>query len=122
MAYTQTPGRGNSMKTGSGLSSALLQKSPKKFLTEREISIEKGAKNDSIEASNKAGDLFTRRQRAQIGNKAANKTRAVNGSSVTVTKTEVEGKKGKEDKYKMTPAKQMSKLGGKKAPAKMKKC
>jgi hypothetical protein len=165
MAYKQTPGRGNGKKTGGGLSPMLMggspmyqKKDPKveaalskvrqaeeaakkrasiKKLSERDRSIEVGAAMDSIEASNKAGDFFTKRQRAQIGNKAANKTRKKSGSSVTVTKTEVTGKKGKEDKYTQTPVKQMSKLGvkktsmtasasapkaSKKAPMKMKKC
>jgi len=133
MAYKQTPGRGNGKKTGGGLSPMLMggsamyqKKDPKveaalskvrqaeeaakkrasiKKLSEKDRSIEVGAAMDSIEASNKAGDLFTKRQRAQIGNKAANKTRKESGSSITVTRTEVNGKKGKEDKYTQTPAK-----------------
>lgn len=158
MAYKQTPGRGNGIKTGSGISSALLQKNTaiekaksledsakkavksyasNKKLTGRDLAIETAAASDSISASKKAGDLFTKRQRAQIGNKAANETRKANDSKVTVKKTEIVGKKGYEDKYTKSPAKQMSKLGAKKtsmtasasapkaskkAPMKMKKC
>jgi hypothetical protein len=116
MAYKQTPGRGNSTKTGSGISPTLMggspmkQKDPKKMkMSEREISIERGASRDSIEASNKAGDLYTKRERAAIGNKAANKTREINKATTTVKKTQVVGKKGPEDKYTRTPAKQMAK-------------
>jgi len=131
MAYKQTPGR--------GISSALLQKDPKKEaalakirqaeeaaakrasirkLTANDKSIEVGAAMDSIEASNKAGDLFTRKQRAAIGNQAANKTRKANNSSVTVKKTQVVGKKGPEDKYTQAPAQQRMKSTGKTPPAK----
>lgn len=114
MAYKQTPGRGNGTKTGAGISPTLMSGSPMKQtdpkkMTLRELSIERGAKNDSIEASNKAGDVFTKRQKAAIGNKAANITRKINDAPTTVVKTQVEGKKGFEDKYTRTPAKQMAK-------------
>jgi len=136
MAYKQTPGRGNGTKTGAGISPTLMSGSPMrqedpkvkkalglvkageeaakkrasiKKLSERDRGIEIGAATDSIEASNKAGDLCTKRQKAAIGNKAANKTRKESGATTTVTKTQVEGKKGFEDKYTRTPAKQMAK-------------
>ncbi len=157
MAYKQTPGRGNGMKTGSGISSALLQKnnavekakaledsakkavksySSNKKLTGRDLAIETAAASDSISARIKAGDI-PKRELAKLGNKAANETRKANDSKITVKKTQVVGKKGYEDKYTKSPAKQMSKLGvkktsmtssssapkaSKKAPMKMKKC
>jgi hypothetical protein len=140
MAYKQTPGRGNGMKTGSGLSSALLQtkkresgvtperieaaqKAVKSYksnrgLSERDLQIEGGAAMDSIIARRDAGDTYSKRELAKIGNKAANRTRKESGATTTVKKTQVEGKKGFEDKYTRTPAKQMSKLKSGKSPAK----
>jgi len=148
MAYTQTPGRGNGMKTGGGISSALLQKlTPKEKATNeklkkeeervdravnkysstkkmkgQELNIERAAAYDSIEASDKARDMnFTKREAAKIGNKSANATRKINDGATRVKRTEVVGKKGYEDKYervKVTPAKQMSKLKSGKSPAK----
>lgn len=139
MAYKQTPGRGNGMKTGSGISSALLQKNSavekakaledsakkavksyasNKKLTGRDLGVEVAAATDSISASKKAGDLFTKREKAQIGNKAANETRKANDSKVTVKKTEVVGKKGYEDKYTKSPAKQTVKPASKNIPMK----
>lgn len=140
MAYKQTPGRGNGMKTGSGLSSALLQtkkresgvtperteaaqKAVKSYksnrgLSERDLQIEGAAAIDSIIARRDAGDTYSKRELAKIGNKAANRTRKESGATTTVKKTQVEGKKGFEDKYARTPAKQMSKLKSGKSPAK----
>lgn len=138
MAYKQTPGRGNGMKTGSGISSALLQKNTaiekaksledsakkavksyasNKKLTGLDLGIETAAASDSISARIKAGDR-PKRELAKIGNKAANETRKANDSKFTVKKTQVEGKKGFEDKYTKTPVKQMSKLKSGKSPAK----
>jgi hypothetical protein len=95
--------------------------SSNKKLNKAELGIEWAAANDSIEASDKAGDFYTKRKKAQIGNKAAEATRKINNSTTSVKKTEVLGKKGYEDKYervKATPAKQMSKLKSSKSPAK----
>lgn len=145
MAYKQTPGRGNGMKTGGGLSPMLMGGSPmyqkkresgvtperienakkavKSYksnnrLSERDLQIEGAAAMDSIIARKDAGDTYTKRELAKIGNKAANRTRKESGATTTVKKTEVVGKKGYEDKYTRTPAKQMSKLKSSKSPAK----
>lgn len=146
MAYKQTPGRGNGKKTGGGLSPMLMGGSPmyqkkresgvtperienarkavKSYksnnkLSERDLQIEGAAAMDSIIARKDAGDIYnTKRELAKIGNKAANKTRKESGATTTVKKTEVVGKKGYEDKYTRTPAKQMSKLKSGKSPAK----
>jgi hypothetical protein len=147
MAYKQAPGRGNGMKTGGGISSALLQKfTPKekaaiekakkeeervdratskyasiKKLKGQELNIERAAAYDSIAASDKARDLnFSKKEAAKIGNKSANETRKINDGATRVKRTE--GKfAGEPDKYervKVTPAKQMSKLKSGKSPAK----
>ena len=147
MAYKQTPGRGNGMKTGSGLSSALLQKlgkkeqaavdkakkeeervdravntySSTKKMKGQDLQIERAAAYDSIAASDKARNLnFTKKEAGKIGNKAANETRKINDGATRVTRTG-SGYSGKPDTYKrvsVTPARQMSKLKSGKSPAK----
>lgn len=148
MAYKQTPGRGNGMKTGSGISSALLQKKdPKteaikekqkqterrvdeavskyksiKKMTGQDLNIERAAAYDSIEAYDKARDKnFNKKDALRAGSKAANTGRRVNDGATRVKRTEVVGNKGYEDKYErvsVTPARQMSKLKSGKSPAK----
>jgi len=97
--------------------------SPKSKLTDFEKQIETAAKTDSIEASKpKNMYLYTKKEREDLGNKAANKTRAINKSSVTVEKKEVKNPKtGYYNSYAMkavepkkTPLKQVSALSGKK--------
>lgn len=145
MAYKQTPGRGNGKKTGGGLSPMLMGGSPmyqkkresgvtperielakkavksyksNKKLSERDLQIEGAAAMDSIIARKDAGDTYTKRDLAKIGNKAAERTRKESGATTTVKRKEVVGKKGYEDKYTRTPVKQMSKLKSGKSPAK----
>jgi hypothetical protein len=103
MAYKQTPGRGNGMKTGGGISPALMYNSPMKqqkkkdpysgktwgelgseienFATENKnrIASEMIAKSDSTSAANNAMKLdktLSKKMAARIGNEAANKTRS----------------------------------------------
>lgn len=102
MAYTQKPGRGNSMKTGSGISPMLMGSSPMKqekkkdpysgktraelgneiesFAAEnkRRVGAERIAKSDSTSAANNAMKLdktLSKKMAGRIGNEAANKTR-----------------------------------------------
>lgn len=103
MAYTQKPGRGNSKKTGGGLSPMLMGGSPmyqekkkdpysgktraelgneiEKIGAEnsRRVGAERIAKSDSISAANNAKILdksLSKEKLGRIGNEAANKTRS----------------------------------------------
>lgn len=102
MAYTQKPGRGNSKKTGGGLSPMLMGGSPmyqekkkdpysgktraelgneiEKIGAEnlRRVGAERIAKSDSTSAADNARKLdktLSKKMAARIGNEAANKTR-----------------------------------------------
>ena len=103
MAYKQTPGRGNSKKTGSGISPMLMGGSPmyqekkkdpysgktfrelgseiENFAAEnkKRIASEMIAKSDSTSAANNAMKLdktLSKKMAGRIGNEAANKTRS----------------------------------------------
>lgn len=100
MAYKQNPGRGNSPKTGHGIPSPLKQDSEaskavgkyksNKKLGERDMSIEVAAASDSISAARPNNPhLYTSKEKGEMGNVAANKTRTFNESSITVEKKSV---------------------------------
>ena len=103
MAYKQTPGRGNSSKTGAGLSPMLMGGSPmyqqkkkdpysgkswgelgseiENFASEnkKRVASEMIAKSDSTSAANNAMKLdktLSKKMAARVGNEAANKTRS----------------------------------------------
>lgn len=132
MAFKQTPGRNSMPKTGRGLAPTLMCGSPmkqvskeqaaatakgrkvaesfksNKKLNQRERDIEAAAATDSIMA--RKGN-FTRAELADMGNKAANRTRKANESRVSV---EFKGKRDKTTNDKvyeksMSPMKQTSK-------------
>jgi len=132
MAFKQTPGRQAMPKTGRGIAPTLMGGSPmkqtskeqaaaiakgrkvaesfksNKKLNQRERDIEAAAATDSIMA--RKGN-FTRAELADMGNKAAQRTRRANDSSVSV---EFKGKRNKTTNDKiyeksMSPMKQTSK-------------
>jgi len=88
MAYKQTPGRGNSEKTGNGLPVPLLQtplsEKAKKSIEDigaknkLKLAVERQAKSDSISAvkTSVRSNIY---KKAQEGNEAANKTRKAGG-------------------------------------------
>jgi hypothetical protein len=107
------------------------RKSLKKF-NEFEMGVEKAAATDSIMASRpKNAQLYTKKEKERMGNKAANETRKVNKVTTTVERgSKMDPKTGPTDTYKRKPAsptpqlkaKVKIKVAAKKAPAKMKKC
>lgn len=99
---------------------------------ERDLGIELAATTDSIMASRPRNEqLYTKKEKERMGNKAANETRKVNKATTTVERgSTMNPKTGPTDTYKRKPAsptpqlkaKVKIKVAAKKAPAKMKKC